>query len=366
MKKSQRPGTFFSFPETLGEKLLDPMNFRNVTIKDIAQALGLSFSTVSKALRDHHEISEETCKRVRAYAEEIGYKPNPMAIGLRKGRSKSIGVVIPKINNDFISQAISGIESAAHKKDYNVIISQSLESVEREKQLVHQLFSYSIDGLLIALSAESYDIEHLRELHRRKLPIVFFDRISEELPTHTVVSNNFKGAYDATVHLIGQGYTTIAHIAGPKSLSFYHQRLKGYLKALEDHQLPTDEHYIRYSSYGPSMEAEMKEALTELFSMKPPPDAILTGGDAVTTATLTALKTLTVPVPHRLALAGFTNSVASHLFYPPLTCIVQPAFQMGETAADSLIQLIEAKRPVTRFNHYVLENELIIRASTKS
>ena len=178
------------------------MKFEAVTIKDIAKALGLSTSTVSRALRDSHEISAETKQLVLDCAEKLNYRPNPIALSLKEKRSRSIGVVVCEIANNFFSQIINGIESIAYDRGYNVIISQSHESYEREVMDLHYLSSRSVDGLLISVSTETNDTSHIRALHEKGLPIVLFDRIADEIKTHTVVSDNFQGAYDATEHLI--------------------------------------------------------------------------------------------------------------------------------------------------------------------
>src|SRR5580700_6606242 len=188
------------------------MKFDAITIKDIARALNLSVSTVSKALRGSHEISEETKATIRAYASQHHYKPNPIAQSLKRGRSKSIGVIVCNIDNNFFSQAINGIESVARSKDYHVIITQSQESYEREVANSEHLSSRSVDGLIISLSAETKHIQHLVKLHEKGLPIVFFDRISDEISTHKVIANNFKGAFEATRHLLQQGFRRIATI----------------------------------------------------------------------------------------------------------------------------------------------------------
>src|SRR3954468_9953039 len=178
------------------------MKFEAVTIKDIAKALGLSTSTVSRALRDSYEISPETKKVVLEYAEKINYHPNPIALSLKERRSLSIGVIVSEIANSFFSQAIDGIESIAYKNGYNVIISQTRESVDREKINLNYLTSRSIDGLVVSVSAETTDFSNFKELYERGMPIVFFDRIVNDINTHKVIVDNYKGAYDATSELI--------------------------------------------------------------------------------------------------------------------------------------------------------------------
>ena len=207
------------------------MKFEAVTIKDIAKALGLSTSTVSRALRDSYEISQETKKLVLEYAQKINYHPNPIALSLKERRSRSIGVIVCEIANSYFSQVINGIESIAYSRGYNVIIGQSRESFEREMLNLQYLTSRSIDGLIISVSAETKDFSYFKELSRKGMPIVFFDRIVDDVETHKVIVDNFKGAYDATMHLVQNGYRNIATLSAAASLSIARDRLAGYRTA---------------------------------------------------------------------------------------------------------------------------------------
>jgi LacI family transcriptional regulator len=217
------------------------MRFESITIKDIGKALGLSTSTVSRALRGSYEISEETKKQVLEYAEKMNYRPNPIALSLKERRSRSIGVVVCEIANNFFSQAINGIESIAYNRGYHVIISQSHESYEREVVNVQHLASRSVDGLLVSLSSETTDLSHFIELHDKGLPIVFFDRVTSEINTHKVIADNYKAAYEATVHLVKNSYKKIAHITSAPFLSITKERLEGYKNALLENGLSFDE-----------------------------------------------------------------------------------------------------------------------------
>src|SRR5215510_6381963 len=204
------------------------MKFEAVTIKDIAKALGLSTSTVSRALRDSYEISPETKRLVLEYAEKINYHPNPIALSLKERRSRSIGVIVSEIANSFFSQTINGIESIAYNNGYNVIIAQSRESFDREMLNLQYLASRSVDGLIISVSTETKDFAFLIELSQRGLPIVFFDRLVSDIDTHKVIADNYKGAYDATIHLVDCGYKRIAAVANADLLSITKERLAGY------------------------------------------------------------------------------------------------------------------------------------------
>lgn len=338
------------------------MRFDTVTIKDIAKALNFSTSTVSRALRGSYEISAETKKLVLEYAEKINYRPNPIALSLKERRSRAIGVVVSEIANNFFSQAINGIESIAYNRGYHVIITQSHESAEREKVNVEHHASRSVDGLLISLSNETTDLSYLKELHEKGLPIVFFDRITDEIDTHKVTADNYIGALHATEHLIFQGFKRIAHITNSLSLSITTERLNGYTEALRKHDIPFNESLVKYCSHGGMILEEIKEAIDELFKGKTKPDAIFCASDRITTLCLGVLKNLK---PKRnIGLTGFTNTKVGELFDPPLTVVRQPAFEIGQTATELLIQMIESKRPVVEFETRILDTELIIRESS--
>jgi LacI family transcriptional regulator len=340
------------------------MKFEALTIKDIARALGLSVSTVSKALQGSHEISTGTKATVLEYARMHNYRPNPIAQSLKKGRSKSIGVIVCNIDNNFFSAVINGIESVARQKGYNVIITQSQESYEREVANTEHLSSRSVDGLIISLSAETKNVDHLTKLHDKGLPIVFFDRVTDLITTHQVIANNYKGAYEATRHLLQQGFRRIAHITSSGSLSITLERLAGYKRALEDEGIEVDERYIKFCQHGGMLPEETSQALTQLLQLKNKPDAIFTASDRLSTTTLSLLRKMKIAVPAQMGLVGFTNSISADIFNPSLTAVVQPALEMGQVVTDMLIQLIETKRPITHFRKQVLETELQIRDSS--
>lgn len=339
------------------------MKFDTVTIKDIAKALNLSTSTVSRALRGSYEISAETKKQVLEYAEKINYRPNPIALSLKERRTRAIGVVVSEIANNFFSQAINGIESIAYNRGYHVIITQSHESMEREKVNVEHMASRGVDGLLVSLSSESVDLSYLKEMHEKGMPIVFFDRVTDEIETHKVIANNYLGAFHATEHLIFQGFKRIAHITSSPYLSITAERLQGYREALEKHGIPFNESLIKYCNHGGMISDEAEEALNSLFKAKAKPDALFTAGDRLTTVCFALLKRMK---PKRdVGFTGFTNSRVSDLFSPSLTVVQQPAFEIGQTATELLIQMIESKRPITTFETRTFPTNLIVRESSQ-
>jgi LacI family transcriptional regulator len=335
--------------------------FEPSTLKDIANALGLSTSTISRALRDTHEISAKTKKIVLEYAEKINYRPNPIALSLKERRSKSIGVVVSEVANHYFSQAINGIESIAYNLGYHVIITQTHESCDREKINIQHLASRSVDGLLVSLSAETSDTLHLQSLHKRGLPMVFFDRITEDIETHKVIANNEKGAFEATEYLINKGCKRIAHLTSSDHLSISIERLSGYKQALAKHNMPIEDAYIKHCPHGGMFYDEVENAIKDLLSLKEKPDAIFVAGDRLSIGCLTVLKNLNIKVPEDLEITGFSNSDVLDLMNPLLTAVRQPAFEMGQIATTMLISLIESKYPVYEFKKEILDTSLFIR-----
>ncbi|MGB3064069.1 LacI family DNA-binding transcriptional regulator [Sphingobacterium thalpophilum] len=333
------------------------MKFENYTIKDIAKALNLSTSTISRALRDSYEISPETKKIVLEYAEKINYRANPIARSLKERRSHSIGIIVSEIANNFFSQVIDGAESIAYNKNFQIIISQTHESSERERLNVEYLTSRSIDGLLIALSSETEDISYLHKLQERGFPIVFFDRVPQQFDTYKVIVNNQQGAYDATQHLIKQGKQRIAHLTSSKSLSITKDRLYGYQKALMANHIDFDPALVKYCQYGGLHQDEIETAIEEL--MHTGFDAIFISGDKLTTGYLHVAKKKDKLNLQHIAIAGFTNSNVVDLFSAKVTSIRQPAFEMGKIATELLIQLIEKRTPNEQFETRVLPTEII-------
>lgn len=340
------------------------MKFPSITIKDVAKALGLSTSTVSRALRDSHEISEPTKRRVIEYARQVDFTPNRIAQSLKDKGSQSIGVIVCEIANTFFSQVINGIESIAYENGYNVTIAQSMESAERELMNLQYLTSRSIDGLIISVSTETSNFDYLKQLHVKGLPIVFVDRVIDDIDTHKVIVDNYKSAYTATMHLIQRGYRGIALISNNDSLSISRERLKGYTDALAKHGMPVRESFIQYCKHGGMVYAEVESAMKELLKQRIKPDAVFAGSDKITTGCLHYTRRHSIPVPKQLALIGFSNTDLTELLDPALSVIRQPAFEMGEAAMRLLLSILQSKRPLTKFETRMLSSELLIRKST--
>jgi len=340
------------------------MKSESITIKDIARALNMSVSTVSRALKGSYKISEATQQKVKAYAATHNYHPNLMAQSLKNKKSRSIGLMIGSVPNNFFAEVISGIESIAYEKNYHVIITQSLESKEREINNLEHLTWRSVDGFLVSVSAETTDISQLEKLHSNGIPIVFFDRIVDTMKTHKVVADNVGGAYELTKHLIENGFKKIAQVTSPQELSITKERMEGYLKALAEFNIPVNDDYIKYCPHGGMIKEEIENAIEELLSLPDPPDALFTASDRITIGSLAILYKKNIRIPGDIAVGGFSNFSSPELFNPSLTTIRQPAFEMGKKAAELLIQLIESRRPVTSFENVILPTELQIRKST--
>jgi len=341
------------------------MRFEAATIKDIAKALGISTSTVSRALRDSYEISETTKQLVVDYARNVNYKPNPIALSLKAKKSKSIGVIVAEISNSFFAEVINGIECAANYYGYNVIITQSFESHENEVSNASFLASGSIDGCLVSVSAETNNFSHFTDLQRRGFPLVFFDRIVENLEGHKVTIDNEEGAYEITMHLLKNNYRKIAFLANSPNLYITAKRFEGYKKALAKYNIAPDESLIKYCSHGGFYDDEVEYVLQELFNKEDKPDAVFASTDKLTISCMRYCKKNKISIPEEIGLTGFSNLSITDLLCPSLTVVKQPAQRMGKLAAQLLIKTIESKRPVIDYEDLVLPVELKIGESSR-
>lgn len=332
-----------------------------ITIKDIAKALNLSTSTVSRALRGSYEINPETKKLVLDYAEKVNYHPNPIALSLKENKSRAIGVIVPEIANHFFSQAINGIEAEAYERGYHVVIFQSHESYERERSNIQHLLGRKVDGVLLSLSGQTTDTQHLQVIQRRGVPLVVFDRITNDIETNKVIADNFKGAFEATEHLILNGRKRIAHITSPSLLYTTYERLEGYKAALEKHAIQFDDKLVKYCGFAPE---EARQVIFELLESEKP-DAIFTASDRLALDSFAAVKAKGIRIPEDVAFIGFTNLGVAHLLDPPLSTVVQPAFAIGKTAAEILLNTIEKKQNAAEIKTIRIPTELNLRQSSK-
>lgn len=342
------------------------MKYNQVTIKDIARELGISPSTVSRALKDHPDISPATKKAVNDLAEKLNYQPNIVALSLRQSKTNTLGVVIPEIVHFFFSTVISGIEDVAYSAGYNVILTQSNESLEREKTDIKALFNSRVDGMLISLSRETAAFDHIESMLNKGVPMVFFDRVYESENSSKVIVDDFSGAKEATLHLIDQGCKRIVHLEGPPNLGITKQRLEGYVEALKERNIPFDQNLVIPC---PEASIDAGKVTTEklLESMSPLPDGIFASSDPVAMGAMQVMRDKGIKIPQDIAVVGFSNWLFCEMTDPPLSTVDQPGFEMGQEATKLLIRQIEAKtkggdpQPETK----VLKTRLIERKSSQ-
>lgn len=341
------------------------MKFNQITIKDIARELGISPSTVSRALKDHPDISVATKKAVNELAEKLNYQPNTVALNLRQRKTNTIGVIIPEIVHFFFSTVISGIEDVAYEAGYNVILAQSNESIEREKTDIKALFNSRVDGMLLSISRETTNFDHIESIISKGVPIVFYDRMYSNPNTSKVIVDDYVGAKEAVIHLIDQGFKRIAHLEAAPGIQIAVDRKRGYVDALKEHNMPVKENMIIECPNG-SLE-DGKKATKKLLSLNPIPDAIFANNDLLAMGAMLAIKEKGLKIPQDVALMGFSNWFFSQLLDPPLSSVDQPGFEMGQEAARLLIRQIEMKdkdqfeiQPETK----ILKTRLIIRESS--
>lgn len=341
------------------------MKFEAITIKDIAKALGLSSSTVSRALRDSYEISPKTKERVLLYAKEYNYSPNPIALSLKEKRSSSIGVLVSEIANSFFSQVINGIESVAQENGYNVIIAQSKEDFNKEVSSIQYLASRSVDGIILSVSSETSSFGHIQQLYDRGMNMVSFDRLVDFEGIHKVSVDNYKAAYDATEHFIKNGYKNIACFANASYLSITQERVRGYEAALKDYSIAIKEENIYYCLHGGLIYEEVEEIMTKAIANPQRIDAILACSDKITTNIMRYCQIKDITIPDQISLVGFSNLDLTDLLTPSLTVVRQPAYEMGRKSAELLINMIESKRPTKHFETVIFASELHQRNSSR-
>lgn len=337
-----------------------------VTLKQIAEKLNISITTVSKALKDYPDVSKKTRKLVRETASMLNYKPNSFAVNLRTKESKTIGLIIPEIVHHFFSSVIKGIISQAEKKGYLVITLQSNESYELEKKQIELLLSKRVDGILISLANDTADYKHLTEIIENEIPLVMFDKISKVVKCSKVIIDDRKAAYKATQHLIDIGCKRIAHFRGPLLPQNSIDRFLGYKQALLDNQIPYDSSLV-YLLNDMSFE-EGKFYANQLLQDHKDVDGIFINTDLVAIGAIKEFNKQGVKVPEQINIVGFSNWFMASVISPSLTTINQPGFEMGKKAFKLLYNEIKDKKEKKSivYREEILETALVIRDSTKN
>jgi DNA-binding LacI/PurR family transcriptional regulator len=335
------------------------MDRKSVTIKDIAKTLGISKSTVSRALGGRTDIHPETKKKILDLAKELNYEPNALAINLKQQRTNTIGVIVPETINRFFARAIGGIQKRADMAGVNVMICQSNESYITEKKNLQSLISTRVDGLVVSISRETDRSDHFQPVLQRGIPLVFFDRICEDIDTSQVYTDNFEIALEGTKHLIDQGCRRIAFISGPQHLSNSRNRLLGYCEALKQHGLPVLDPYIIHSHYRSD---KVEEYTRYLMNLPQRPDAVFAINDYAAIEMMYLFRKNGIRIPEDIAVLGFNNENMGRFFEPSLSSIDYPAHEIGAAAADILINNIH--HPELSVERRIVKSKLIVREST--
>ena len=329
---------------------------RQVTMKEIAKKLGVSVSTVSRALQDSPELHAETKRKIVEAAKEMNYRPNLLAQSLRISRSKTLGVIVPEITSHFFASCISGIQDTANTRGYNVMICQSNERISQEKANIQTLVSSQVDGLLISLSRETNTYEHLYELYDREINFLLFDRVQEDIPVSKVTFNDVSGAYQVVKHLLENGSRRIVYVSGPEDLYISKKRKEGYLRALTEFGVAEDPSLVLITDL--TLEGNLQVA-QHILAMDPRPEAVFCMIDPVAVDVLTEWKKSGIRIPEDIALAGFTNK-SKNLLLVPASFIAVTSFALGTYLMDGFISAIAGSIAVAISCALVFEN------STKS
>lgn len=349
-----------TFKEFYYKNLLVHLSIMN--LKQLSKELNLSISTVSKALRDSHEISIATKNIVIAKAKELNYQANPFASSLRKQKSKTVAVVIPEIANNFFALAINGVESIAQEKGYHVLIYLTHEDMQKEIAITKLLQNGRVDGIMMSLSSQTSDITHLEELKVNDIPLVFFDRVAEQIGSPKITTDDYNSGFTATEHLIENGCKKIAYLAISCNLSISNKRMYGYLDALKKHGIKSDEKLIISCN---ADEEENLSLIRKLLKRKNRPDGIFASVEKLALNSYEVCNELNLNIPNDVKVIGFSNLQTASFLNPSLTTITQPAFEIGREAAYILFKLIEKKGFNIILEKTVLKSTLMLRNSTR-
>jgi LacI family transcriptional regulator len=336
---------------------------KEITIYDIAKHLNISATTVSRGLKDHPSINIRTRKKIAEAARQLGYRSNTFASSLRSRRTQTLGVIVPRLNSSFMSSVLAGMENAASREGYNLIIAQSLEQANKEMENAETMFNKRVDGLLVSLAYGTESIQHFDIFFNKKIPVIFFDRVASHPDGANIIIDNYGAAYEITRHLIQQGCKRIMHLSGNTMLNVYADRLRGYKQALADHKLPFDDKLVLKGNLTEEWGTEAAQYILK-FKPKERPDAVFSANDTAAVYCMIALKAAGVRIPQDIAFAGFNNDPISKVIEPNLTTVNYPGYNMGQAAVTSLANHLNGNTDINATNTIVLRSELIVRDSS--
>ncbi|HEY8396960.1 MAG TPA: LacI family DNA-binding transcriptional regulator [Flavihumibacter sp.] len=337
------------------------MQKHQVTIVDIANKMGISKSTVSRALTNHPNVKPETREAVLRTAKEMDYQPNLLALGLIKNETKMLGVIIPDIEKPFFASIVSGIQHAAAKMNYRIIIAQSDESPEIEKENINAMMLSRVDGFLICHTRDTRNFDQIKQLHSKGIPLVSFARICQELPIPKVVEDDFNGLFTTTQHLIERGKKRIALFAGPRHLLASRLRLNGYKTALQQHNIPFNPKLVKHSKFLPE---DVEAAMEYWLNLPEPPDGICTVYDGGAIKIIEILKRKGIKIPEEIAVTGFGNDSWASIIEPGLTTYAQKPFEIGQIAGKYMLELLAKGKPSMYSQLTISKGHLIVRQSS--
>ena len=338
------------------------MKKKEVTIYDLAKELKFSPSTVSRALNNHKSIGKKTTKEIQKAAKEMGYRPNSIAASLRSNKSKTIGIIVARINSPYMSTLISGVEFSAKKAGYNVIISQSNESHENEVRNAKALYDSRIGGLIVSLAMETKNADHFKLFTDNNIPVVFVDRVPQDFNSYRVIIDNYAAGFRATQHLIDQGCKRIAHFAGSRYINVYNLRMKGYQDALEQNGFEVDDNMIKNLK---TLSLEEGKAATEkLLNSSSPPDGIFSSNDTAAVGAILCAKKMGIKIPDDLAIIGFNDDPVASIVEPALSSVSHPARKMGEISTQRILEHSSESFDSGVSEITMLDTEIIVRNSS--
>lgn len=334
---------------------------REITIYDIAKKLGISTATVSRALNNSQSISEKTRKRVQEAARELGYRNNSFAKNLRKQKSHTIGVIIHELVSSFTTSVLGGIEKVTTEAGYDIIIAHSSEQMEKEIKNAHNLFHKRVDGVIASLSLNTDNLRHFDPFFEKGIPLVFFDRVEEDIPGTKVIIDNYRGGFAATQHLLDQGCRHVAIVTGPQRRNVYRKRFLGYRDAVLAAGFPFRDDYVIINEldYQSGVEAAL-----QIMRLKPVPDGVFVTNDLTAASFMKTVRKHGLSVPEDIAVAGFNNDSISLLVEPELTTVNYDGFLIGEVAATQLTNHLSGKSDVSQLSTIIINSDLIIRRSS--
>jgi len=335
--------------------------YKKVTIKDIANVLGITPSAVSKALNNHPRISEKTKVAVHQIAKNLNYQPNHLASALRKGKSNLVGVIVPLTNSNFFSSVIQNLEEVLNKKGYNIIITQSNESYKKECSNIDTLLYTQVDGIIASMANETIELTHYQKIKSKGVPLILFDRGENDLGVDYIGIDDYKSSHLVIEHLVTQKCKRIAHIAGYSHTRIYKNRIRGYKDALAKNNLPIEKELILETSL--TLE-EGRKNMKLLLELPKRPDAVYVAGDYAALGALQVLQENNIKVPQEIALVGFSDEPFTSLITPSISTVNQNSEQIGKLAAETFLKRIEDPNWTPVLNKIILEPELIVRESS--